>query len=114
MIDATFIRQGTTPAIEITAIGEQIAGATVYVTIDQGDIQITKSNRNNDPAVTVEEAGDDTKVTMILSQSDTLTLRPGAGKVQLRWIYEDGTSGTSDNGYVEIGEALYKGVISYG
>ena len=114
MIDATFIRQGTTPAIEITAIGEQITEATVYVTIAQGDVQITKTNRRNDPSITVEPAGDDTKIVVILSQADTLRLRPGAGKVQVRWIFEDGTAGTSDNGYVEVGEALLKDVITYG
>lgn len=114
MIDVTFIRQGTTPAIEVTAIGEQLADATVYVTISQGDSQITKTNKHNNPAVTVEADGDNTKITAILSQSDTFRLRPGAGRVQIRWIFEDGTAGASDFGYVEVGETMYREVISYG
>lgn len=114
MIDVTFIRQGTTPILEITALDELVADATVYVTIGQGDVKITKTNRNNDPSVSVETVGEDTKISVILSQADTLRLRPGAGRVQVRWIFEDGTAGASEMGYVEVGETMYKDVISYG
>lgn len=114
MIDVTFIRQGTTPAIEITAIDEQISDATVYVTIDQGDLQLTKSTKDTNYPVVTEASGNNTIVTAYLSQSETMRLRPGPGKIQLRWIFEDGTAGASDKGYVEIGETLLKGVITYG
>lgn len=114
MIDVTFIRQGTTPVLEITALDERVADATVYVTIGQGDVKLTKTNRGNDPSVIVENLEADTKITVFLSQADTLILRPGAGKVQVRWVFEDGTAGASEMGYVEVGETMHKGVISYG
>lgn len=115
MIDVTFIRQGASPVLEITAIGTDITNATVYVTLDQGDVQITKSNyKQNDPSVTMRADGNDTDITVILSQEETLWLRPGSARVQLRWIFDDGTADASDMGRIEIGEALLKGVIRHG
>lgn len=48
------IRQGTTSALEIRLFDEAVQDATVYVTIDQGDVQITKSNYHDNPEVILE------------------------------------------------------------
>ena len=116
---SVFIRQGSTPVLEVDLAGEAIQDASVYITIDQGDRQLTKSNYGNDPEVIVEpiyksgvQTG--TKISVILSQSETLSLKPGAAKIQCRWVFEDGTGETSTIARAEITESLLKGVITYG
>lgn len=118
-IKAAFIRQGTTPVLTINVAGQDLSDTTVYVTIEQSDVQITKSNYNHyDAAVQIETTESEgivsTTLLVYMAQSDTLRLRPGHAKVQIRWITEDGTADTSDIGRLEIRSSLFKGVIVHG
>lgn len=114
------IRQGTTDALEIRLYDEAVQNATVYVTIDQTDVQITKSNYHDNPDVTMEPVFNDdmeqiaTDITVVFSQYETLKLRPGHGAVHVRWIDETNTAGGSETGRIEILKALFKGVIRHG
>ena len=114
------IRQGTTPALEIRLFDEAVQDMTVYVTIDQSDVQITKSSYHDNPDIMMEPVFDDmmqqiaTDITVIYSQAETLRLRPGHGKVQVRWIDETETADGSAIGRIEIAKSLLKGVITYG
>ena len=119
-IKSARFRQGTTPVLTFTLEGEAVQDATVYVTIRQNDIQLTKSNFKDCPAVTMEPVYDEyeeqigTDITCIYSQWETLHLRPTHAQVQVRWIFEDKTADESKIGRVEIGEALDKRIIAYG
>lgn len=119
-IKSARMRQGTTGALEVTLKGQAVQDATVYVTIDQGDLQLTKSNYRDNPSVTMEPVYDEheeqiaTDITVIYSQAETLSLRPGFGIIQVGWIFEDGTADRSEEGRIAIPEALYKGVMVYG
>lgn len=113
-VKAEFIRQGTTPEIQVSVSGEDLTGATVYVTLEQAERQITKSNYNGVEDVTAEVIEGGTLLRVKLSQAETLWLRPGPGRVQVRWVYEDGEAHISDCGYIKITPALLKGVISHG
>ena len=119
-IKSARMRQGTTGVLEVTLEGQAVQNATVYVTIDQNDIQLTKSNYRDNPAVTMEPVFDEyeqqiaTDITVIYSQAETLALRPGHGRIQVRWIFEDGTADGSEQGRIAIPEALFKGIIVYG
>ena len=114
------IKQGTTAALEVTLEEEAVQDATVYVTIEQDGFNLTKSNYKDNPAVTMEPVYDEdeqqiaTDITVIYSQAETLALRPGHGKVQVGWVFEDGSADRSMLGRVEIPEALFKGVMMYG
>lgn len=119
-IKSAKIRQGTTPALDIILNQEAIQDCTVYVTIDQGSRQLMKTNYHKDPSIIVVPIYDEegtqigSNITVILSQAETLWLRPGHGKVQVRWIGEDGIADSSEIARIEIPKSLYKGVIAYG
>lgn len=119
-IKSARMRQGTTGVLEMTLEERAVQDATVYVTIDQGDIQITKTNYMNKTALTMEPVYDEygrqtgTDITIIYSQAETLALMPGHGRVQVGWIFEDGTADRSEMGRVTIPPALYKEVMVYG
>ena len=53
------IRQGTTAALEIRLFDEAVQDKTVYVTIDQDDVQITKSSYNDNPEIVMEPVYDE-------------------------------------------------------
>lgn len=116
---SAMLRQGATPVLDIS-LDEAVQDATVYVTINQGDRQLTKSNYNEDPSVTLTPVYDDedvqigTDISVIFNQAETLYLKPGFGRIQVRWIFEDGTADGSDIGRIEIGESLLKVVIANG
>ena len=113
------IRQGTTPLLTAIVDGEAIQDATVYITLDQNDKQLTKNNSDNDGAIVMTpimsgstQIG--TQVDIQYSQAETLYLRPGFAKVQIGWAFEDGEADMTNIGRVRIPKALYKGVKRYG
>lgn len=118
-LSAIEIKPGTTPLLTAVVEGEDISSATVYVTIDMGDIKLTKSNYHTEEGVTLEPVyvDDDFVGTMIsvqYSQAETLSLRPGSASVEAGWIFEDGVAGKSDIGRLHIAKTLFKGVMEYG
>jgi hypothetical protein len=118
-INAAFIRQGSSPAIEVLLRGKAVQDDTVYVTLQQSDVSITKSNYGDDPSVILEpvysgNVQTDTKITVFLSQTETLALHPGHCKVQVGYVTEEDEADVSDIARLEIGKSLYKGVMIYG
>ena len=119
-IKSAKLRQGTTPAIDIVLEQEAVQNSTVFVTIDQGSVKLTKSNYRKNPSLVVAPLYDATgkqigsSITAMFSQAETLRLKPGHGKVQVRWIDEDGIADSSEIERIEIPKSLLKGVIAYG
>ena len=107
------IRRGSTPTISVTAQGVDLTESTVYVTIEQSDIQVTKVVPSTDGSGWMEKKGNDTDVCVILSQAETLKLRPTKAQIQLRWIEADGTSHVSDIKTLTLTKTLLEGVIAY-
>ena len=108
------IRRGTTPTLTITAEGIDLAGKTVYVTIDQpNNGQLTKVYPSNDGAVSLEYYAGNTNINVFLSQRDTLAFSPGKAHVQIRWIEADGTAHESDICTITFSKVLLEGVIRY-
>lgn len=114
------IRPGTTPALDIIVNQEALQDCTVYITIEQGSRQLIKTNYNKDPSVVIVPVYDEegtqiaSNITVMLSQSETMRLRPGHGKIQVRWIDEAGIADSSEIARIEIAKSLQKGVIVYG
>lgn len=119
-LSAIEIKPGTTPILTAIVDGEDLSGATVYVTIDMGDIKLIKSNYQGREEVALEpiyDVNEDVIGTTILaqySQAETLRLRPGPASIEVGWIFEDGTAGKSDIGRLHIAKTLFKGVMEYG
>ena len=118
-IQAAVIKRGSTDLLELTLVGKAVQDATVYVTLRQSDRQITKTNRNNDESVWMvplyndqqEQVG--TTIYVQYTQAETLRLRSGFAKVQVRWIDDSGVADVSDMGRVKIPVTLYEGVIDH-
>lgn len=103
------MRRGTTPTININVTGETFAGATLYVTIEQGALEITKTN--DDLTVTVD--GNNSVVSVFLTQEETLQFVQGNARIQIRWITSDGTAKASPIKNIIINPILLEGVITY-
>ena len=114
------LKPGTTPLLTVVVDGEAIQDTTIYLTIDMGDKQLTKSNYMGNDALIAEAVYDSggqqtgTQVSVQFSQADTLCLRPGNARIEVGWVLEDGTADKSDIGRIDISETLYRGVMLYG
>ena len=113
------ITPGTTPVLNALVEGEDITEATVYVTIESGDMSLTKSNYHDEEAVSLDEAYDEavwigTDVTVPYTQAETMCLHPGNAKVQIGWVFEDGTADKTSIGRVFIPDTIIRGVMRYG
>lgn len=123
-LSAIEIKPGTTAIFTTIVEDEDITNATVYVTIDMGDIKLTKSNHHSNEGITLEAVYDEevyddpecvgTLVSVQYSQAETLRLRPGPASVEVGWVFENGTAGKSDIGRLHIARTLFKGVMDYG
>lgn len=103
------MRRGTTPTITITVTGEDFAGATMYVTLEQGDVELTKTG--TDVVVTATQTG--STVEIFLSQEETLMFTKGTAKIQIRWIDQGGIAQASPIKNITVDAILLEGVITY-
>lgn len=118
-LTAAKIKPGTTPVLTVMVDNEDIASATVYVTIDMKDRQLVKSTKTGNGDVVLEPIYDGetlvgTQVTVQYSQAETLYLRPCYASLEVGWVLEDGTADKSDLARLKIPKALYRGVMAYG
>lgn len=118
-LNITKIKPGTTPVLSAIVEGEAIQDATVYVTIDMGDKQLTKSNYLccSTVALTPVYSGSTqvgTQVDVQYSQAETLFLRPGFAEIEVGWVFDDGSADKTNIGRIKISKTLYKGVMLYG
>ena len=108
------IRRGSTPILTVTVIGEDLTQSEVYLTIRQGETLLTKKTPSEDASIWMVKDGDNTVISAVLSQEETLAFNNGSSVVQIRWVEEDGTAHVSDIGTIILTDVLLKGVIEYG
>lgn len=101
--------RGTTPDFILEIEGYDLTGMTVYVTISQGFVKLTKSNDDLDIRVN----GGNSEIWLSLTQADTLALRVGSADVQVRMIDRDGHADATETATVNISRVLLEGVIRY-
>lgn len=106
------MRRGTTPTITITCIGETFDDSDLFVTLEQGCLQITKSGE--DVIKTVLQGGEDCTVAIYLTQEETLMLTKGSAQIQIRWINNNGLANASPIKSIKVDPILLEGVIEYG
>lgn len=101
------MRRGTTPTITIRVRGEDFEGSTLYVTLEQGALELTKSG--SDVLVTPTETG--STVAIFLTQEETLMFAKGTARIQIRWINSSGIADASPIKNIEVNPILLEGVI---
>lgn len=101
------MRRGTTPTITIRVTGEDFDGSTLYVTLEQGALELTKSG--SDVLVTPTETG--STVAIFLTQEETLMFAKGTARIQIRWINSSGIADASPIKNIEVNPILLEGVI---
>ena len=97
--------RGTTPT-NIFKVNIDLRGATVFVSYSQRD------------KVIIEKTGSDLTITENtiehqLTQEETLLLRPGTVKIQIRYVKEDGTADASNIISTTSEDILKDGVIEF-
>lgn len=118
-LKGTKITPGTTASLNTLVKDIDITEATVYVTIESGETVLTKSNYHDEEAVSLDEAYDEsvwigTDVTVNYTQEETMWLRPGNARVQIGWVFEDGTASKTEMIRVFIPDTIIRGVMRYG
>lgn len=106
--------RGTTPDFILTIDGLDLTGQTVFVTIKQRPVEITKTN--DDLTITVVTSGTkpNSEIEVLLSQEETLSLREGDAEVQVRWIGADGYADATETATFDVYKVLLERVIEYG
>lgn len=102
--------RGTTPTIIINVKGEAFEDSTIYVTIEQSPLQITKTGDD----VIVEPTSEGCRLLISLTQEETLKFVKGYAKLQIRWINTSGIAQASPIKTINVDPILLKGVITYG
>ena len=102
--------RGTTPDYILSIDGHDLSNKTVFVTIRQGQIKITKSNQE----LSISTDSEGSTIAFVLSQKDTLALQEGNAEVQVRFIDSDGVALATEIAPVQVKRVLYERVIAHG
>lgn len=102
--------RGTTPHYTLTIEGYDLTEMTVFVTIRRGDYStLTLTNDR----LTIGYADNTSSIGFTLTQEETLMLREGVGKVQVRFINADGDAQATEIGSIWIYPVLLEKKISF-
>lgn len=103
------MRRGTTPTITINVTGEDFENSTLYVTLEQGELELTKTGDD----VVVTPTDDGSTVAIFLSQEETLMFVKGTARIQIRWIDANNVAQASPIKSIAVDPILLEGVIEY-
>lgn len=102
--------RGTTPDYLLRVKDQDLTDKTVYVTVAQGNNKVTISGV--DLVITTE--GDDSIIAFRLTQLQTLSLKEGKAKVQVRFIDAENKAQATNMQDIEVHPVLLEKVIRYG
>lgn len=105
----------TTPTIMLTVEDKDLTGYDVYVSLEQGKIELTKSG--NDIMIDTETVGQitNTVISFVLSQEESAMFRFNASvAVQVNWIDASGAREATEIKGIEVMRNLLDEVIQYG
>lgn len=98
----------TTPTHVHKVKGIDLTGCDVYVSYEQG---LTSVDIRPD-AVSFD--GEDTEITVPLTQLQTSRFRVGKVTVQINWVHPDGKRNAVDTKEMDISRNLMQKVVKYG
>lgn len=101
------MRRYTTPTIELTVRGADLTGCDCWVSIAQGKAKL-------EIQATPTLDGEDTTLTVQLTQEQTGMLSRGDARVQVNWIDQSGNRNATTIRTVEVDGNLMERVIEHG
>ena len=105
----------TTPTISLIVEGVDITSNDVYVTLEQGNNELTKSG--SDLTIAAETVGQqtNTNISFVLTQEESASFRFNASvAVQVNWISAQGVRAATEIKNVGVMRNLLDKVIAYG
>lgn len=101
----------TTPTISLTVEEVDLTGTDVYVSLEQGNHELTKSG--SDLIISTDEG--DTNIIFTLTQEESASFNFGKSvSVQVNWISQAGVRDATEIKSVGVMRNLLDKVISYG
>ena len=105
----------TTPTISLIVEGVDLTGQDVYVTLEQGSKELTKSGSDLTITTTTEDSVTDTNISFVLSQAESATFRFNlAVNVQVNWISASSVRAATEIKTISVMRNLLDEVIEYG
>lgn len=98
------MRRFTTPTIDLTVEGWDLSGAEAFVTFRQGPRKVTLTDAS------MELVGEDTIITVDLTQLQTGRFKAGECEVQVNWV-EEGKRNATEIRKVEVAQNLLDEVV---
>ena len=105
----------TTPTIHLIVEGVDISSDEIYVTLEQGQTELTKTG--TDLTVTAVTVGQntDTDIVLVLSQEESASFNPCKNvMVQVNWISSAGVRDATEIKTINVMKNLLDEVIEYG
>lgn len=105
----------TTPSISLTVENRDLTSADVYVTIEQGFVELVK--KGTDLTITTDTHNQitDTNIVFVLSQEESAMFKFGqSAAIQVNWINASGVREATEIKGVGVMRNLLDRVIAYG
>lgn len=101
----------TTPSISLIVEGVDLTGMDVYVTIEQGCLEMTKSGSD----LIIDTEGEDTSIIFMLTQEESAKFNYNASaSIQVNFISADGVRDATEIRRIDVLRNLLDKVVQYG
>ena len=105
----------TTPTLSLTVEGVDLTGMDIYVSLEQGQKELTKTGEDLIIEPIVGEATTDTKITFTLTQEESAFYDFGKSvSVQVNWISSSNVRDATEIKTIPVMRNLLDEVIEYG
>lgn len=105
----------TTPTISLVVEGVDISDKDIRVTLEQGNVELTKKGTDLIVSTTTHEQVTDTNIQFALTQEESASFRLNAQcSVQVNWIDSSGVRAATEIKSVPVMRNLLDKVIEYG
>ena len=105
----------TTPTISLTVEGIDLTGQDVYVSLEQGSTELTKSGNDLSISTETEDQTTNTNISLVLSQEESAGFKYNQPvNVQVNWISQQGVRAATEIKSIPVMKNLLDEVIEYG
>lgn len=105
----------TTPTIVLTVEGVDLTGMDVYVTLEQGAHELTKTGEDLTITIETESEQTNTVLATVLTQAESAAFDFGkSALVQVNWISAQGVRCATEIGKIAVMRNLLDEVVEYG
>ena len=105
----------TTPTISLVVEGVDISDKDIRVTLEQGNVELTKKGADLTVSTTTHSQVTDTNISFMLSQTESAAFKMNVGcSLQVNWITSGGIRQATEIKSVPVMRNLLDEVIAYG